>query len=133
VDYRILSILALVLWGAWGYMSKVLTRSGPTGVLAFWASLAGVLPIAAFTAATGTLRWHRLAPAGIVAGLLAGIATTCFYFALRRGPASVVVPLTGMYIIIPALLGYVFLKEPLTLKHALGLGCAVLAVVLLAA
>jgi len=37
-------------------------------------------------------------------------------------------PLTGMYVLIPALLGFIFLKEPGTVTHVLGLTCAGLAV-----
>jgi uncharacterized membrane protein len=41
------------------------------------------------------------------------------------------VPLSGMYIIVPAVLGYIVLKEQLTLTHLLGLVCAGLAVLFL--
>jgi uncharacterized membrane protein len=58
----------------------------------------------------------------------AGVASVLFYVAIRKGPASVVMPLTGMYILIPALLGFIFLKEPPTVTHILGLACAGLAV-----
>ncbi|MBM3315421.1 multidrug transporter, partial [candidate division WOR-3 bacterium] len=46
----------------------------------------------------------------------------------RRGPASVVVPLSGMYILVPAVLGFIFLRERVTVPHVLGLVCAGLAV-----
>ena len=62
------------------------------------------------------------------AGLAYGLALVFFFIALRRGPASVVVPLSGMYILIPAVLGFIFLKEHVTVPHILGLVCAALAV-----
>jgi uncharacterized membrane protein len=62
------------------------------------------------------------------AGLAYGLALVFFFVALRRGPASVVVPLSGMYILIPAVLGFIFLKEQVTVSHILGLVCAGLAV-----
>jgi len=90
-----------------------------------------MLPIAAFALAGGAARWARPSTLAVLSGLAAGVASVLFYVAIRRGPASVVMPVTGMYILIPALLGYVVLKEPVTVPHALGLVCAGLAVFLL--
>jgi drug/metabolite transporter (DMT)-like permease len=36
-----------------------------------------------------------------------------------------------MYILLPAVMGFILLKEPLTVTHVLGLGCAGLAVLFL--
>jgi len=131
VDYRLLSILALLCWGLWGFLSKLLTRTTPVGAFALWATVAGILPVMLFALGTNTLIWTKTAPLSLLAGFLGSIATIFFYLALHRGPASVVVPLSGMYIILPALLGYLFLKEPLTLSHILGLVCAALALLFL--
>lgn len=70
-------------------------------------------------------------PLNLISGTLAGLATIFFYLAMSRGPASVVIPLTGMYIIIPVLLGYLILKEPVNIKHIIGFTCALLAILLL--
>ena len=67
----------------------------------------------------------------VASGLAAGVASVLFYVAIRKGPASAVMPLTGMYILIPSLLGFVFLKEPLKVSHILGLIYAGLAVLFL--
>lgn len=87
-----------------------------------------MLPITLFALAGGAGRWVRPAPLAFGSGLAAGVASVFFYMAMKRGPASVVMPLTGMYIVIPALLGFIFLKEPPTVTHILGLVCAGLAV-----
>ncbi|MEO0079714.1 MAG: DMT family transporter [candidate division WOR-3 bacterium] len=131
MDYRLLAILAIIFWGLWGFMSKLLTRSTPVGAFALWATVAGILPVVLYALGTGTFSWTKTAPLSLLAGLVGSIATVCFYIALQRGPASVVVPLSGMYILIPALLGYLFLKEPLTLSHIMGLICAALALLFL--
>ncbi|MBN2537451.1 DMT family transporter [candidate division WOR-3 bacterium] len=129
MDYRLISVVALVFWGAWGYLSKLATRNSSDTSIALWATLASLAPIVAFAFATAG-RGTGLKPSWLIigAGLAAGIATVAFYAALSRGPTSVVVPLTGMYIIIPALLGMVLLHEPLTVYRVLGLACAGLAV-----
>ncbi|MFO7675152.1 MAG: EamA family transporter [bacterium] len=131
MDYRLLCIVALLAWGGWGWLSKLAAvRTSPAGI-ALWATVASVLPIAAFALAAADRAALRPAPLALAAGLLAGIATVAFYIALGRGPASVVFPLTGMYILIPALLGIVLLREPVTLTRALGMASAALAVFLL--
>jgi transporter family protein len=131
MDYRILSLLTLLLWGIWGFMTKILTKHTPAETIAFWSTLASILPILIYTVAAGTMYWVKSSPWALVSGFAAGLATVFFYLALKNGPASVVLPLTGMYIVIPAILGYLILKEPVSFRHIFGLLCAVLAVVLL--
>ncbi len=128
MDYRVLSILALVSWGAWGYLTKLASRSVPSEGLVLWSTMASLLPIAGFALAGGRANWARTSPLALASGLAAGVAAVFFYVAIRRGPASVVMPVTGMYVLIPALLGFLFLKEPVTLSHIVGLVCAGLAV-----
>jgi len=131
MDYRVLSLFALLLWGIWGFMTKILTKDTPAETIAFWATLASILPILTYALMTNTMNWVKSTPLTLVSGFAAGLATVFFYLALKGGPASVVMPLTGMYIIIPALLGYLVLKEPVGLKHILGLVFAALAVIFL--
>jgi drug/metabolite transporter (DMT)-like permease len=128
MDYRLVSIFALVLWGAWGFLAKTISGSVSPQTLAFWSTLATMLPVTAFALTDTGGKWTRPHPLALGAGLAYGLALVFFFVALRRGPASVVVPLSGMYILIPALLGFIFLKEPLTVTHILGLVCAGLAV-----
>jgi transporter family protein len=131
MDYRLLCVFALALWGAWGFLAKVVSSSVSPQSLAFWSTIATVIPVAVFALTDSTGKWTRPHPVAVGAGLAYGLALVFFFVALRRGPASVVVPLSGMYILVPAVLGFVLLKEPLTVTHMLGLGCALLAVLFL--
>lgn len=131
MDYRLLSVLALAFWGAWGFFAKTISNCVSPQALAFWSTLATVIPVAVFAFTDTTGKWTRPHPLALVSGLAYGVALVFFFVALRRGPASVVVPLSGMYIVIPAVLGYVFLKEQVTVTHVLGLVCAGLAVLFL--
>ncbi|MCX6844252.1 MAG: DMT family transporter [candidate division WOR-3 bacterium] len=128
MDYRLLSVFALVLWGAWGFLAKIISSSVSPQSLAFWSTLATVVPVAVFALTDSTGKWTRPHPMALGAGLAYGLALVFFFVALRRGPASVVVPLSGMYILIPAVLGFIFLKEYVTVSHIIGLVCAALAV-----
>ncbi len=64
-------------------------------------------------------------------GLVSLIAILGFYKALKIGPASVVVPLTNMYVIFPVLYGFIFLKETINTTRVLGIIFAVLATIFL--
>jgi bacterial/archaeal transporter family protein len=131
MDYRLLSMFALALWGVWGFLAKVVSgRVSPQG-LAFWSTVATIVPVALFALSDSTGRWVRPHPMALGSGLAYGLALVFFFVALSRGPASVVVPLSGMYIVVPAVLGFVLLKEQLSVTHVAGLACAALAVLLL--
>jgi transporter family protein len=52
--------------------------------------------------------------------------------ALQQGPASLVVPLSEIYLVITVLLAVVFLGESLTLRKLLGLGLMMAGAALLA-
>ena len=54
-----------------------------------------------------------------------------YYTAIARGPLSVVIPLFSLNLVIPAVLGFIFLNEPLTVSKGLGLIFACMAVILL--
>jgi transporter family protein len=65
-------------------------------------------------------------------GIALTVAVASLFRALSLGPASVVVPIYGMFIVGGALLGMIFLNEPPNLRKLLGIGLAVLSVFLIA-
>ena len=73
----------------------------------------------------GTLAW------AIAGGLALTIAVTSLFHALSLGPANVVVPIYGMFIVGGSLLGVLFLGEPMTWHKIVGLAAAVIGVVLI--
>ena len=56
---------------------------------------------------------------------------TSLFHALSLGPANVVVPIYGMFIVGGSLLGVLFLGEPMTWHEIIGLAAAVIGVVLI--
>ena len=54
------------------------------------------------------------------------------FHALSLGPANVVVPIYGMFIVGGSLLGVLFLGEPMTWNKIAGLVAAVIGVILIA-
>jgi bacterial/archaeal transporter family protein len=58
------------------------------------------------------------------------VAVTSLFHALSLGPANVVVPIYGMFIVGGSLLGVLFLGEPMTSNKIVGLAAAVFGVML---
>ena len=57
----------------------------------------------------------------ILSGLATGASWLCYYKALQDGPASVVVPIDKLSILVTVLFSYLVFHERLTKKSALGL------------
>jgi bacterial/archaeal transporter family protein len=87
--------------------------------------LRGELKALFFDLGSGSLFW------AIMTGLALAIAVSSLFHALSLGPANVVVPIYGMFIIGGALLGVIFLGEPITWNKVVGLGAAIVAIVLI--
>jgi uncharacterized membrane protein len=123
--------LAILGWGLWAFLIKAAGEKVPWQA-AFVLSAVWSVPMAlclkpwsihfAMSGAWG------LALAGTFCGC---IASVFFYRALSLGQASVIVPLSGLYIPLCALLAAAFLKEGLDWRKGLGIACATAAVVLL--
>ena len=60
------------------------------------------------------------------------VALIMLFESLARGDASVLVPITQMGFVVTATAGVLFMREPLTLRKAAGLACAVAALACLA-
>jgi transporter family protein len=65
-------------------------------------------------------------------GIALTIAVMSLFKALSLGPATVVVPIYGMFIIGGAILGIVFLGEPIALRKIIGILLAALSIYLIA-
>jgi len=123
-----------VCWGVWGFLGKLALRD------AGWVQVSliyGVSVVAMIGVLAVALR-HREADwswkgtwLSAVTGLAGTAGLIAFYLALDRGKASVVVPIVGVYPVLTALLALVFLGERLTSTQAVGVGLALLAVVLI--
>jgi transporter family protein len=127
------SLLALGLWGVWGFLDKVATQHLPPPVV-YLLTISGHLVVVAYllVGGLGPVTWR---PWGVGAALGAGIAMAVallfFLEALAGGPATMVVPLTALYPAVTVILCWIFLQEALTLRHLTGLALALAAVWLL--
>lgn len=126
------SLIALCLYGAWGYWgARASTFINPLSIT-FYSSL-GVLASGIFALILLDFKPELSAKGsiyGLLNGLASGIACIFFIFALRKGPAMPVVLITSMYPLITLVLCMVFLKQDISLRQMLGMFFAILALVL---
>jgi len=89
-------------------------------------ALRGELKPLLFELETPPLLW------AIAGGIALTIAVSSLFHALSLGPANVVVPIYGMFIVGGSLLGIIFLGEPMPWQKIAGLIAAVIGVILIA-
>jgi len=130
-DWRFFMVLSVFFWGLWGFISKIAVSRLEWGAVFILCGLCivivGLIAVPQSYAAISS----RYIWLGILAGITEALGFLFFYRALQRGPATIVVPFTALYIVITVVLAAVFLEEPLTVKKVLGIISGVAAIVLL--
>lgn len=130
----LLALAAMVLFGLVDFFFKKAINQGIHGeALLFYSML---IAAAAF-GLLALVRWVSLKPDGPLTGytLLIGglmfIGTISLLAALKKGEASIVVPISRLGLVITAGCAFIFLAEKLTITKSLGILCAVIAIILL--
>ncbi len=131
-DWRLLTILSILSWGLWGFLSKYVSGKIAWGEILVLLSLGTVLVALVATPGSFALKLSWNTGIGLLAGIFCALGYLFFYRALIRGQASTVIPITSLYIVVVAVLAIVIMQEPLTIKKACGILSAVMAIVLLA-
>ena len=129
----LLTLAAMLMWGFWGFFSKLATQSLRDVDAAIFQGIGSliVMIIAAF--------YFRFQPVGkpvnilyaILSGFSATLATFFFFTAITRGRSVVVVSMTALYPLVTLGLSALFLHEVLTIKQLLGVVLALGAILLL--
>ncbi|MCD6146509.1 MAG: EamA family transporter [Thermoplasmata archaeon] len=132
-SWVIFAILAMIVWGFWGFFPKLATNYiSPKSVLVYEV-------IGAIIVGVAVLFLINFKPEvnakGITFAILTGIAGTLgalfFIFAVSRGETSVVVTTTALYPLVTITLAFLILKEPITIKQGVGMIFAFAAMMLL--
>ncbi len=127
------SLMAVGLWGLWGFLSKVAALRLPSGA-AYLLTITGHLAVIGYLAATGgaAIPWQA---GGVAAALGAGLCMAFgllfFFKALAGGAAAVVVPVTALYPLVTVVLSRTLLRESFSLRQLAGVVLALTAVWLL--
>jgi transporter family protein len=129
-----LSLLTILLWGAWGLQSKLIVDQISPWTNQFLFPL-GLLPLMLAMRISNRYAGDRHQRAGnswaFLTGVLGGIGNIAFYVALLKGKVSIVVPLTGLFPIITVAAARIFLKERINRWQIMGLVLATMAIYLL--
>ncbi len=134
--WYIFSILAFVSWGLWAFFIKLVEKHFSVSNIFFWYGLFYFI----FTFILSFLFLKNEINRNIfniwiifivIAGLAASLANFFFYYALSKGNASIIVPLTALYPLITIILSLVILKEKVTFYQTIGIILALIAGVLL--
>lgn len=129
------SIVSICIWGVWGFIGKLASRSVTSFnllLLAFLGSLM-VLPISfAIFSKHFKFLWQSVDYyLALIAGILGTTGVLFFYLALSKGEASRVVVITATYPVITVILSCFFLHECLTTQKFFGVLFALLGIYLL--
>ncbi|MFC5863663.1 EamA family transporter [Acidicapsa dinghuensis] len=135
------SLATIVLWGAWGLVSKVASD----GVDVYVNQLLYTVGLAPLMAFVGWTVWRRSPREAMpqrrkgvfwafLTGILGGVGNLAFFQALvKGGEASIVAPVTALFPMVTVLLAVLLLKERVGRTQWAGLGLAFVAIYLLSA
>lgn len=132
MDYLSLTLLSMVLIGFNTFAVKLVSQNLHPALLLVTKFGVGVVGLFLYLGYSKVpIVWNKYVVYGCLVGLWWSGIMVMYYTAIARGPLSVVIPIFNMNMIIPALLGFFFLNEPMTVSKILGLIFASLAVVFL--
>jgi transporter family protein len=128
------ALLALASYSAVPPLMRYVTQEIPSDVAVVVTN--GMLTVGAIGLVLATDKpffsslTHQRAPAMYLAGIALAVGIVAFYRALSMGPVSVVVPIFGLFIATSSIVGFLVLEETFTLRKALGITLALVAVYL---
>src|SRR5512139_4115270 len=132
MDYLTLTLLSMVLIGFNTFAVKLVSHNLHPALLLVTKFGVGVVGLFFYLSYSKVpIVWNKYVVYGCLVGLWWSGIMVMYYTAIARGPLSVVIPIFNMNLIIPAVLGFIFLNEAITVSKVLGLIFATLAVVLL--
>lgn len=128
-DYFVMfaSGITILMWGLWGFFGKLAIDRNMPPVSIFLAEVLICLLCAAFVflfffRTKNFLPWHMPWNIfGFLSGTGLALGLVFYYFALQRGHASLVVPLTSLYPAVTVALSYAILAERPSLAQWIGL------------
>lgn len=127
------TLISLSLYGLWGFFSKLGTNYiNPQNTLIY--DMFGALIVGLVLVVNKNYQWQgdtRGMFFSAIAGLIGAIATLCYLVAVSKNSVSIVLPVTSLYPAITVLLSSFFLKEPITLRHGMGILFAVMALIII--
>jgi len=132
MHWKYWAILATVAWTLWGVAVKFALKRVDWARLEVLGGLAALVVMALVAPTAYKLKVTAGDGVGFVAALFGVAGAILFYVALSKGPVSVIIPLTSLYVVGVAALGVLLFNEPLTWRKTTGVVLAAVAMALLA-
>ena len=130
-NWRIWMIVYLVLLGVWGVLVKVASVRLNALTVTFVSTTAAWLTVVLFSLPRLNFSSRFGVSIAVLCGVIGGITSIIFYGVLKYAPASIVIPLTTLYILVTVVLSYALLGETISLRQAAGILLGIAAVFLL--
>jgi bacterial/archaeal transporter family protein len=127
------ALLGILLWGLWGFLSKIGSVSADPMQMQILFTL-GMLPVALAMLVrmrSKLDRDNRGVTYGVLCGVATGLGTLGYYAALREQTASVVTPVTGLFPVLTVMLAFIVLHERLNRVQLGGILLALASIVIL--
>lgn len=126
-------VATILLWGGMTFLPKVaVAQISPASALVY--EVLGGMTVA--LAILCFLDWRpefnlRGATISYCVGVCGFLGTLFYFYAVNKGPVSVIATLTAMYPIVAVVCGVAFLHEVLTIKQWIGIGMSLCGLLLL--
>jgi uncharacterized membrane protein len=133
--WLVYTVLAVVIWGVWGIVSKFADRELPTPATTQVISTIGVVATSLLFLLSPRVRQGTNFVAGGIAalgvGLSASVGNLALLLSLRHGgEASIVFPLTGLFPLVTIFLAMLVLRERMNWVQGVGVVVALVAIFL---
>ena len=125
-------LLYVACAGTWSVLAKVASRRLDVPTVTFITAGSAFVVMAAATARHLTFSSAGAAALAVAGGVLAGAGSLAFYRGLARGPASLVLPLSSLSIVVTVVLSRLFLGESIGPRQMAGIAFGLLSILLLA-
>ncbi|UBF25278.1 EamA family transporter [Kovacikia minuta CCNUW1] len=126
---------AFLCWGLWGFIPKITTRYlDPKSAIVFEV-LGGICLaiITLFSLHFQPATHSKGVPLAMLTGMLGFLGAFCFLNAVSRGPVALVATLSALYPVVSVILAILVLGESITVRQGIGIGLAILSMMLVAA
>lgn len=133
--WLVYSLVALCLWGLWGFLGKIASQYMNSYTLLLLGSLGALVMFPVYMGLFYKhLKFEWNSPGyycAALCGMVTAFAAFFFYLAISKGEASRVVAITATYPAINFILASIFLNESLTLHKSAGILLTIAGVCLL--
>lgn len=118
------SLMTAILWGLWGFFSKLATRSLNTPEIFLASAIGQFLLLAIYLTPLFKelqFRWMNIDFGfAVLSGLAMMAGILLFYRAIAIGEVTPIVVITACYPLVTLFLAYILLREPISFQKILG-------------